>query len=160
MGAIEDGHFVERDAFLAQLQHPLGDKGRLLPAVAASDHNWFDSAGARGGQFLGKLPDVGRNGGVGQVKDFRRAPVVGFDAVDFGVRMALGEFQNVQEMSAAPGIDALAVVAHRHDVVVGRGQQINQGALQFVGVLVFVHEDELETPLLFFADFGMFFQQF
>ena len=109
--------------------------------------------------MLGELADVGGDGGVGQAQDFRRAPVVGFDAVDFGVRVAVGEFQNVLEMRAAPGIDALAVVADRHDVVVGGGQEVHQRALQFVGVLVFVHEDELETALLFFAHFGMFLEE-
>ena len=63
-------------------------------------------------------------------------------------------------MRAAPGVDALGIVAHDHDVLVARGQQINQIALDFVGVLVFVHQDELEPALKFSADFAVFPQEF
>ena len=40
-----------------------------------------------------------------------------------------------------------------------RGEQVNQIALEPVGVLVFVHENELEAPLVLFADGGMVGQE-
>ncbi len=113
-----------------------------------------------GGQFLGKLMDVGRDGRVGQAEDFRRAAVIGFDAKDAGFGMAFGELEDVLEMRAAPGVNALRIVSHHHDVAVARGQQIDQRALDFVGVLVFIHQDELEPALLLLADLGVFPQQF
>ena len=52
---------------------------------------------------------------------------------------------------AAPGVDALRVIAHHHDVLMPRRQQVDQVALQLVRVLVFVHQDELEAPLVLLA---------
>jgi hypothetical protein len=76
--------------------------------------------------LLGKLVDVGRDGGIGQAQDFRRAAVVGFDAINDGFGITLGKLEDVLEMRAAPGVDALGIIAHDHDVVVARGQQIDQ----------------------------------
>ena len=63
------------------------------------------------------------------------------------------------EIRAAPGVDALRVVADDRDVVMPRGQQVNQVALELVRVLVFVHEDELEAALVMFAHVGVLLQQ-
>ena len=87
-------------------------------------------------------------------KDFRRAAVIGFDLVNLRVRIALGKFEDVQEVRAAPGVDALGVVADDHDVVMTRGEQVDEVALEAVGVLVFVHKDELEAALILFATGG------
>src|SRR5665213_678159 len=61
--------------------------------------------------------------------------------------------------TAAPGVDALRVVADDRDVVMPRGNQIYQIALQLVRVLILVHKDELKTPLIMFADVRVFLQQ-
>ena len=142
----------KRPPFLAQFQHALGDKSGLLGAVAARDQHGFDARRAGGGQLLGELMDVGGDGGVGQAEDFRRAAVIGFDAIDGGLGIAFGKFEDVLEMRAAPGINALGIIAHDHEVVVARGQQVDQRALDFVGVLVFIDQDELEAALLFLAN--------
>ena len=52
------------------------------------------------------------------------------------------------EIRAAPRVDALRIVAHHHDIVVSRGQKIDELALESVRVLIFIHEDELETALI------------
>ncbi len=72
--------------------------------------------------------------------------------------MAFGEAEDVEEVGAAPGVDALGIVAHRHDLVVGSRQQVHQIALELVGVLVFIHQYMLETALVLGADLGMFAQ--
>ena len=92
--------------------------------------------------------DVGGNGGIGQRQNLRRAAVVRFDSVNPGFRIAFGELEDILEIRAAPRVDALRIVAHHHDIVVSRGQKIDELALEFVRVLIFIHEDELETALI------------
>ena len=73
--------------------------------------------------------------------------------------MAFRKFEDVLEIRAAPGVDALRVVAHDGDVVMPFGEQVNQVALELVRVLVFVHENELEPALVMFAHVGVLLQQ-
>ena len=40
------------------------------------------------------------------------------------------------------------------------GQEINQVALDFVRVLILIHEDEMEAALILPANLGVFFQHF
>ena len=40
-----------------------------------------------------------------------------------------------------------------------RGEQVNQVALELVGVLIFVHQNELEAALVMFAHLGVLLQQ-
>ena len=150
---------VQVQPFLAQFEHALGDEGGLLGGIAAGHEHGLRAGFARGRELLGELVDVRGDGGVGDVQDLRRAAVVGFDLVDLRARIALGELEDVLEVRAAPGVDALRVVAHDHDVVMPRGEQVNEVALELVGVLVFVHEDELEAPLVMFAHVGVVLQQ-
>ena len=147
MGAIEHGHVFQGPAFVAQFQDPLGHEGRLLAAIAATHQGRLAAGRARGGQLLLELVDVGRDGGIGHAQDFRRAAVIGFNPINGGLGIPFGKFEDVLEMRAAPGVNALRIVAHHHDVLMPRGQQIDQVALDFVGVLIFVHEDELEPAL-------------
>ena len=73
--------------------------------------------------------------------------------------MPVGELEHVAEVRAAPRVDALRVVADRHDVVVSTAEQVDQRALHLVGVLVFVDEDELELGLIRGSRLLVFLQQ-
>ena len=53
----------------------------------------------------------------------------------------------------------MRVVAHDRDVVMPRREQINQVALQLVGILIFVHENELEAALVMFANVRVLLHQ-
>ena len=110
-------------------------------------------------QGLRKLAQVGGDGGVGQGEDFRRAAVVGLDLEDLGAGVALREFQDVGEVGSAPRIDALGVVADGHEVAVPQGQAVEQGGLQDVGVLIFIHQNKLESPLVGLGDVGEVLQE-
>ena len=111
------------------------------------------------GQLLGELMRVGGDGSVGEPQDFGRAAVIGFDAINRGPVIALGEFDDVFKVRAPPRVDALGIVSDHHEVAMPPGQQIDQLALDFVGVLIFIDEDELKPPLLVLAHGGVFPQQ-
>ena len=159
MRAIQHGDVIQAGAFVAQFQRALGDEGRLLAGVMAGHQHGFQAGLARGRQVLGKLVHVGGDGGVGHVEDFRRAAVVGFNLEHFRAGIPLRKVEDVGEIRAAPGVDALRVVAHHHDVVMPRGEQVNQVPLQLVGVLVLVHENELKPALVMFPQVGVVLQQ-
>jgi hypothetical protein len=73
MGSIEHGHAVEVHAFLTQFEDALGDKGRLFAAVIAGDERRLRAGFAGRRELLGKLVDVRRNGGIGEVENLRCA---------------------------------------------------------------------------------------
>ena len=157
--SIQHGDLAHAHAFVVQFQHALRDEGGLLRGVHARDQGRFHAGLARGRQFLGKLIAVGGDGGVGDLEDLGRAAVIGLDLEHPGPGITIRELQDVQEIRPAPGVDALRVVAHHHDVLVARGEQVDEVALQLVGVLIFVHEDELKAALVMFAHVGMVLQQ-
>jgi hypothetical protein len=53
---------------------------------------------------------VGGNGRVGHLQDLRRAAIVGFDGINHGAGVTFGKGEDVSEVRAAPGVDALRVV--------------------------------------------------
>ena len=75
----------------------------------------------------------------------------------FGV--ALGKGKDVLHGGAAPGIDALEVVAHRHQIAMARGNNIHKVRLQSVGVLIFIHQHMLHALLVIGGDIGVLAQQ-
>ncbi len=149
--AIEHRHLVQVAAFLAQFQHALRDEGRLLVGVAAGHEHRLAAGLFRRGEFLGELVDVRRDRGVRDGKNLRRAAVIDLDLVNLRAGIALGKFEDVAEVRAAPRVDALRIVAHHHHVLVLRAEQIDEVALELVRVLVFVHENELEAALVTLA---------
>ena len=159
MRTIQHRHVIQLNALLAQLQRALRDERRLfIGRTAHGKHRLFAGA-TRGRQFLGELPRVGRDGGIGQLQDLRRAAVIGFDFVHLRAGIALGKLDDVFVIGAAPRIDTLRIVADHHHVFVSLGQQINQLRLQLIGVLIFVHEHELKPFLVQLADVLVFLEQ-
>lgn len=90
-------------------------------------------------------------------RGFGGGAVVGFDAVDDGAGVARLEGHDVFEVGAAPGVDALGVVADSHDAVV-RAHEVDDLRLECVGVLILVHEEVLEAVREVGGDVGAFFK--
>ena len=79
------------------------------------------------------------------------APIVRFDLEDLGLGMPGGKFEDVLEIRATPGVDALRVVTDDHDVAVASGDRIDQFRLDAIGVLILIDQDMLELLLIEFA---------
>ena len=99
-----------------------------------------------------KLLNICGNGCVRHFQNFRHTPVVHFDLKHLCIRVALRKFHNVLEVRAAPGVDRLRVVAHYHQVAMVAREQVHKVSLDFVGVLVFVHQNELKLASVDFRD--------
>ncbi len=62
------------------------------------------------------------------------------------------EVQDVPDVRPPPGVDALVVVTHHHEVGVFPRQELEETELSSVGVLVFVHQDEGEPAAVLVQD--------
>ena len=71
----------------------------------------------------------------------------------------LFEFENVANVGAAPGVDALVLVAHRAHILVLAGQQLHQLVLRAVGVLVLVDQQIAIAALVALAHFARNLEQ-
>ena len=58
------------------------------------------------------------------------------------------EVEDVLHVSPAPRINRLGVIPHHHQAILVAHQLINQTTLDRIGVLVFVHENIAELPLV------------
>ena len=92
--------------------------------------------------------------GAGGFEDDLRGAIVLLQADDEGVGKVLLELENVADVRAAPGVDALVLVAHGADVLVLAGEQLHQLVLRAVGVLVLVDEQVAVTALVALARFA------
>ena len=71
--------------------------------------------------------------------------VIALQAYDLALRVVLLEVQDILDLRSAEGIDGLAVVAHDAQVVVRRGQFLENQVLRIVGVLILVHKNIIEA---------------
>ena len=77
---------------------------------------------------------------VRDIEDAGDGTVVAFELDDPTPLPALREFHDVLDLRATPRVDALEIVADRHDVAVLRRQNVRELRLESVRVLVFVDE--------------------
>ena len=154
--AVEHGHLLERDALVEEFHHTLGDEGGLLGIGREGDKGWFDGVWlADGGKGFWKLAFVSADGGVGDFEDLGDASIVRFDFKNAGARVVFGKLEDVFEIRAPPGVDALGVVSHDHEILVVGGEEVDEFGLEAVRILVFIHEDLLEAALVKGGDFGV-----
>jgi len=97
---------------------------------------------------------------ISNVENLLGAAIVDFQLDDTRAREALGELEDIAEISAAEGVDALAVVAHHHHVAAAAGQELYYPVLHRVGVLVFVDHDVTIAALQFPPDGFVGFHEF
>ena len=72
-------------------------------------------------------------------KDVAGRTVIAFQLDRAAVGVVLLEIQDVADIGTAPAVNGLVVVAYHHDVAILSRQQIGDGVLRAIGVLVFVH---------------------
>ena len=83
-----------------------------------------------------------------------RGAVILLQPDDFGLGEIALKFQDVADISAAPGIDALVFIAHHADVLLAARQQAHQFILRTVGVLILINQQILEAAVVALAHFA------
>jgi hypothetical protein len=112
------------------------------------------SALALGPELLALAANIVGDDRAGGFKNDLSGAIVLLEADDAGVGKIFLEFEDVADVGAAPGIDALILVAHRADVFVLAGQKLHELVLRAVGVLVLVDQYILIATLVALADLG------
>ena len=149
MRPIQHRHLLQRDALLAQLQHPLRHEAGLRPRIVQRHQGGFHTAAdARGMQILLEAPRVRADRRIREVEDFRHAAVVRLDGENLAAFIAVGKSQDVLHVRAAPRVDRLRVIAHRHQAVRGTDKQVDHAALHGIRILIFIHQDVFESLLI------------
>ena len=78
-----------------------------------------------------------------------------FQFVDLRVREVLFKIKDVADICAAPSVNGLIVVADNANIPAVLGKQFHQLVLGHIGILVFIHVDIPEFPLVIFQHRGM-----
>ena len=160
VGAVEHGHFLQRDALVAEFQHALGDKGGLGGGIRQGDERGPGAQRLAGrAQVFFEAAGIGADGGVGEIEDLGDAAVVGLDDVDLGARIPFRETEDERHVRAAPGVDRLRVVADGHQAVGFAGEQVDHAALDAVGVLILIDEHVSEAFLIELQHVGVLLEE-
>lgn len=70
-----------------------------------------------------------------------------------------GKVDDIADISTAPGVNALVRIADDADVAPAGSQDLGQGVLGMVRILVFVDQDVLEAGLVLFPNIFLFLQK-
>src|SRR5690348_16844317 len=126
-GTEEHCDLAQLDTLLAQFQDALGYETRLHMLVLRANQQRTELAAALGGKNLGVFVRGARYDFIGDVEDALQRAIVllELDHARAGEDF-LRKVHDVAKVGAAKRIDRLRVVAHRHHVAMGRGEQSHQ----------------------------------
>ncbi len=157
--AVKQRHLVVGFARVVEFLNLAGNPAALVALVGGQVERNLLARLARGEQLLGLAPAVVRDDRVGRIQNVGRGAVVLLQLHHLGGRPVLLEVQNVADVGAAPGVNRLVVVAHHHQVAVHAGQQLRDGILRLVRVLVLVDHDVAEGLRIAAPHLGVLAQQ-
>ena len=97
--------------------------------------------------------------GIGGVEDGLCRSVVLFQFNRCRIGIVPGKVDDIADIGTAPGVNALVRIADDADVAPAGSQDLGQGVLGMVRILVFVDQDVLETGLVLFPNIFLFLQK-
>src|SRR5262249_15611477 len=148
----QNGNVIEVSAATLDRFDLLTDPARFLRSVPDADHAHFLALRLIGPQRLAEPAGVmGDHSGSGS-ENVRRRAVVLFQTDDLRAGEVVLEAKDVRDLSAAPAVNRLIVVADAADVLALLGEQPEPEILGLVGILIFVDQDIPEALLVEFED--------
>ena len=97
---------------------------------------------------------------VGRLNDGLCRAVVLFQFENLGPIKHLREVEDIVDLCATEGVDALGIVTHHAHLSMMNPQLHHDAVLRVVGILVLIHKDELELVLVFCQYLGMLLKQY
>ena len=146
--AVQDGHLLVLHALGVQAQDLPADKAGLALLVRQGRDQDRLALAPLGPKALALPARVVGDDGVGRLEDAVGGAVVLLELYRVAVLVVLLKVEDVADVRAAPAVDGLVVVAHDAQVVLPRGQGVDELVLHAVGVLVLVHQDVFEQLLV------------
>ncbi len=130
----------------ASLQHLFDDVAGLVGLAAHGHQAWRVVGLAFGPEILGEAFGGQFDDGIGGAEDRLARSIIALQAQHGGRRREVtGEVEDVAYGRRAKGVDRLGVVAHHGQAAAVGLQRQQDRCLQPVGVLVFVHQDVVES---------------
>ena len=158
-GPHQDGDLRELVLVALQSLDLLADGAGFLVAVPdAAQRDALALLGV-GPQRLSEAALIVRDEVRRRGQDVRCRTVVTLQPHDGGVGEVLFEAQDVADLGAAPAVDRLVVVADAAHILGALRQQSQPEILGDVGVLVLVHQDVAEAPMIDRQDIRMLLPQ-
>ena len=138
------------------IEHAFDDGAGLIGFIPDRDDLRLRGGLALGAQVLGEALARKANDAIGSGKDRLRRTIVAVQRDDGRRRRELRrEIEDVAHGGGAKRIDRLRVVADHRQTVPLRLQCQQDGRLQAVGVLIFVHQNMIETPADMLGECGL-----
>ena len=135
-GELAPGNFLG----LLEVMDLGGDPFGFVLVVAAGPDAHVLAVAMLAPQLLEVRVRIFRDQGIGAAQDLPAAAVILFELDHLQARIVGGEPVEVFRIGAAPGIDALVVVAHAGQAAARAGEVFQQAVLRAVGILAFVHQ--------------------
>ena len=126
------------------LKNPLHHEIGLILLSLARDESRLGAIAFHRAQFLRMALWGEANDAIGDVEDRLGGAIVGFERGHRRAGKFGGEIENVAHFGGAEAVYALRIVTHDGKVAIERPHAMENGELQPVGVLIFVHEDVIE----------------
>ena len=159
VGAIEHSDVVVARAFGMQLLDLAGNPAALVALVARLEGLDLLAIALGRKQALVLALRVVAHHGIGGAQDVTRGTIVLLQLDGLAVFKVLLKVQDVGDVSAAPAINGLVIVAYDHEVLVLGGQQVSDLVLDVVGVLILVDANVAEALLVLVEHLGAGAQQ-
>ena len=166
IAAVEHGNLPALQTRRHQLAHFIDHPLRLGKVAGGLEHAHRLTRSLTGAQVLAQALAVMRYELVGRVQDVAAAAVIFFQ-LDLMAHLELThKVSHIANARTAKSVDALVIVAHRHDAATrleagfvvhragrtGSREHLDPCVLQLVGVLKLVNQDMPKTPLIVLAD--------
>ena len=148
VGAVEDRDVVIAGARVVQLLDLGANPAPLVALVRRLEELDLLAVPPIGEQALRLAAHVVAHDRVGRVEDVAGRAVVLLELDHRRVGIVLAEAQDVLDVGATPAVDGLVVIADDHEVLVLAREQVGDGVLNAVGVLVLVDADLAEALLV------------
>src|SRR6185369_8811078 len=145
LSADQNGDFVEAPTGSHVTLDLLTDPPRFLRSVPHTDDPYLLAVARVGPQRLAEAAGIVGDEAVGGGEDMACRAVILLEADDLRAGEVLLEAEDVGDLSTAPAVDRLIVVADAAEVAARLGKQLQPFVLRLVRVLILVDEDVAEA---------------
>ena len=160
IGAVQNRHItIRRLVNIMLLADSIRDEPGLIPLIRSKIGGNLVPLGIIRPQAFLLAMRVVVNYRIGSRQDILGGAIILLQHDGTGIRIVLLKVQDIGNIRTAPAVDGLIRITHHAEITVAPCQQGSQLILCPVGILILIHQNVLEAPLIAAADFLIFRQQ-
>ena len=158
-GAHQDRHIIEAMALVLKRLDFIGDLSRFLLGIPGTCHRNLLTFLTLGEEGFAQTPFIFSDQEPCCAQNMPGGAIIALKTDHGCAGKILLEAQNIIHLGTAPAIDGLIIIAHAANVALARRQQTQPEILRNIGILILIHEDILEAPLILRNNFRIFLKQ-